>query len=88
MNPVSLKAKGVVTSFSEPGILKGWKLSFSVPDFFKIEGGTGNIEPDKEAEVHGVIYYCQDDDLKKLDELEALGGVRTDVPPVYRSLDL
>ncbi|HTE50049.1 MAG TPA: cytochrome b5 domain-containing protein, partial [Kofleriaceae bacterium] len=57
----------------EPAILRGWRLTFNIPDFFRIEGGTGNIERAPADEVHGVLYACRDDDMRALDELEALG---------------
>jgi sulfite reductase (NADPH) flavoprotein alpha-component len=73
MREASLRAKGVVPLSAEPAILRGWRLTFNIPDFFRIEGGTGNIERSPEDEVHGVLYACRDDDLRALDELEALG---------------
>jgi sulfite reductase alpha subunit-like flavoprotein len=73
MREASLRAKGVVPLSGEPAILRGWRLCFNIPDFFRIEGGTGNIERAPADEVHGVLYACRDDDLRALDELEALG---------------
>ena len=73
MNMVSLKAKGVEPIFSEPAVLKNWQLVFNVCDFFRIEGGTGNICPAKDNEVHGVLHQCHDGNLQRLDELEAYG---------------
>jgi sulfite reductase alpha subunit-like flavoprotein len=73
MREASLRAKGVVPLSSEPAILRGWRLTFNIPDFFRIEGGTGNIERAPEDEVHGVLYACRDEDVRALDELEALG---------------
>lgn len=73
MNLISLKAKGVTPHLCIPSVLEGWRLTFSVPDFFKIEGGTGNIEPEPGHIVHGVLYQCDQKDLASLDEIEALG---------------
>ena len=73
MNMVSLKAKGVEPIFSEPTVLKNWQLVFNVCDFFRIEGGTGNICRAAGQEVHGVLHQCHDDNLPRLDELEACG---------------
>ena len=73
MNMVSLKAKGVEPVFSEPAILRDWQLMFNVCDFFRIEGGTGNIGRVAGKEVHGVLHQCHDDSLRRLDELEAYG---------------
>lgn len=73
LSVVSLRAKGVDPLTSEAAILFGWRLVFDIPDFFTIEGGTGNIEPCAEDAVHGVLHGCRSRDLAKLDELEALG---------------
>lgn len=73
MSDVALKAKGVRPEAAEPAILRGWRLVFNIPDFFSIEGGTGNVERATDDEVHGVVYTCKDTDLDALDELEALG---------------
>ena len=75
INPISLKAKGVEPVFAEPAILSGWELVFNVSDFFLIEGGTGNVAPQADAEVHGVVYQCHDSSLRRLDEIEAVGIV-------------
>ncbi|HYX34220.1 MAG TPA: cytochrome b5 domain-containing protein [Oligoflexus sp.] len=73
MSITSLKAKGVEPLSAEPAVLDGWKLSFNIPDFFLIEGGTGNISMDANHQVHGILYSCRDEHLKVLDELEAIG---------------
>ena len=73
MNATSIAAKGVRSRSSEPAVLHGWQLVFNVADFFSIEGGTGNIEPNENAQVHGILHECDDSDLEKLDELEAYG---------------
>src|SRR5689334_13505615 len=54
-------------------MLEGWRLTFNVPDFFPVEGGTGNIEPSPDDAVHGVLHMCRRSDLMVLDRLEALG---------------
>ena len=69
----SLKAKGVDPISYEPAVLQDWELCFDLPNFFHIEGGTGNIRPAKGSSVHGVLYECLDDHLPILDELEAEG---------------
>lgn len=74
LSVISLKAKGVDPLSSEPARLEGWKLVFNIPDFFQIEGGTGNIVPGKDTDVvHGALHGCRGRDLKKLDQLEAVG---------------
>lgn len=73
MSATSLKAKGVEPLSAEPAILKDWKLAFNIPDFFLIEGGTGNIIPAEGEEVHGVLYACREEHLSVLDSLEAIG---------------
>ncbi len=72
LSETALRAKGVRPLSSEPAILAGWELCFDIPNFFPIEGGTGNIRQRDGAEVHGVLYGCNDPDLTRLDELEAL----------------
>ena len=69
----SLKAKGVDPISYEPAFLEGWELCFDLPNFFHIEGGTGNIRPREDKTVHGVLYECLDEHLPILDELEAKG---------------
>ncbi len=73
MNMTSLQAKGVEPSFSDPAVLQDWELAFNVCDFFRIEGGTGNIRRAAGKEVHGVVHSCHADSLRRLDELEAYG---------------
>lgn len=73
LSVVSLRAKGVDPLSSEPAVLSGWRLVFDIPDFFRIEGGTGNIRPERGHAVHGVVHACRDADLATLDKLEALG---------------
>lgn len=73
LSVIALRAKGVFPLRSEPAILEGWRLTFNVPDFFPIEGGTGNIETAPGEAVHGVLHACRDRDLASLDRLEALG---------------
>ncbi|RYG66194.1 gamma-glutamylcyclotransferase, partial [bacterium] len=69
----SLRAKGVDPLSSEPAILDGWRLAFDLPDFFEIEGGTGNIQRSENDAVHGVLHGCRNTDLARLDQLEAVG---------------
>lgn len=73
MSARALKAKGVTPLSAEPAILEGWRLTFNIPDFFLIEGGTGNIELAPGHVVHGVLYSCRSEHLEVLDELEAVG---------------
>lgn len=73
MNAHSLRAKGVEPLSAEPAVLKDWKLTFNIPDFFHIEGGTGNVVPDPGNEVHGMLYGCLDEASTLLDALEAVG---------------
>lgn len=73
LSVIALRAKGVFPLRSEPAVLEGWRLTFNVPDFFPIEGGTGNIETAPDDNVHGVLHACRDRDLASLDRLEALG---------------
>lgn len=73
LSVVSLRAKGVTPLWSEPARLEGWSLAFNIPDFFAIEGGTGNIVPSPSGVVHGVLHVCRSADLAKLDQLEAVG---------------
>lgn len=72
LSEMALRAKGVRPLSAQPAVLAGWALCFDIPNFFSIEGGTGNIRPAPSEEVHGVLYGCEDQDLVALDELEAL----------------
>jgi sulfite reductase alpha subunit-like flavoprotein/gamma-glutamylcyclotransferase (GGCT)/AIG2-like uncharacterized protein YtfP len=74
LSVISLRAKGVDPLSSEPARLEGWKLVFNIPDFFLIEGGTGNIVPGSDTDVvHGALHGCRARDVAKLDQLEAVG---------------
>ena len=73
MNSASLKAKGIEPLSAEPAVLKGWQLKFNIPDFFQIEGGTGNIVLAEGHEVHGILYSCKEEAGVILDQLEAVG---------------
>ena len=73
LSETALRAKGVRPVSAEPATLDGWSLSFNIPNFFSIEGGTGNITRAPGELVHGVLYGCEDQDLGALDEIEALG---------------
>ncbi len=74
LSVISLKAKGVDPLSSEPARLEGWRLVFNIPDFFQIEGGTGNIVPGADTDVvHGALHGCRARDVHKLDQLEAVG---------------
>ena len=72
LSVVSLRAKGVDPLFSEPAVLEGWKITFDIPDFFAVEGGTGNVAATPGAVVHGVLHACRSSDLETLDRLEAI----------------
>lgn len=74
LSVVSLRAKGVDPLTSEPAVLPGWRLAFDIPDFFAIEGGTGNIQPSDDDAVHGVLHGCRSRHLAVLDQLEAVGS--------------
>ena len=60
MDLMSLRAKGVVPHASERAVLRGWRLRFNVPHFFRHEGGVGNIEPfdHRTSAVWGVLHLC------------------------------
>lgn len=75
INLVSLKAKGVEPLSSSRGVLKGWRLRFNVPHWFRHEGGVGNIEPSPNAHdaVEGIVHTIMDDHLALLDAVESYG---------------
>ncbi len=73
LSETALRAKRVRPVSAEPATLEGWRLAFNIPNFFSIEGGTGNIVRQEGSVVHGVLYGCEDQDLSALDEIEALG---------------
>ncbi|NRA32564.1 MAG: gamma-glutamylcyclotransferase [Polyangiaceae bacterium] len=73
LSVASLRAKGGTPLASEPAVLHNWQLRFNLPDFFPIEGGTGNVQRKAGSDVHGVLHACRDADLAQLDRLEAVG---------------
>lgn len=75
MDLTALRAKGVTPRKSVQATLIGWRLRFSVEHFFRHEGGVGNIEKTGNAQdkVLGILHWCNDDDLARLDKLEARG---------------
>ena len=75
MDIVSLRAKGVEPRASRQARLQGWRLAFNVAHYFTHEGGVGNIvrTDNPEDVVHGVLHCCSDEDLGKLDAVEAYG---------------
>jgi len=70
MGAAALRAKGVVPMASAPARLPGYALRFSVRHFFAHEGGVGNIEPDADDEVWGVLHRLGADALGALDAAE------------------
>lgn len=75
LNLTSLRAKGVSPLASVQGRLRGWRLVFDVPHWFRIEGGVGNIRHTGDAadRVLGLVHRCVPEDFTKLDALEANG---------------
>lgn len=75
INMLALKAKGVLPKYSQLALLRGWKLSFNVKHWFRHEGGVGNIEYTGMADdlVQGIVHYCDENDLQKLDRMESYG---------------
>lgn len=75
LNLASLRAKGVEPVASVHGTLRGWRLVFDIPHWFRMEGGVGNIRETGDAadRVLGLVHTISADDLAKLDALEANG---------------
>lgn len=75
MDLTSIRAKGVEPLSSERARLGGWELLFNVAHYFRHEGGVGNIRETaiKDSEVQGVVHLCEDEDLAKMDAVEAYG---------------
>lgn len=75
MDKISLKAKGVESGSWERAVLHGWQLVFNIPPLFNHEGSVANVVTSEEAgmSVHGVLHQINDQDIEKLDALEARG---------------
>lgn len=75
LNSASLRAKGVEPLASEPGILRGWKLAFSVTPPFPSQGGMATImqSGDPGDAVHGVLHRCHQESIAAIDTFEARG---------------
>jgi hypothetical protein len=75
MDLTSIRAKGVQPLTSERASLPGWELLFNVAHYFRHEGGVGNIRETGQFHdrVQGVVHLCEDDDLPRMDAVEAYG---------------
>lgn len=75
LNPVALRAKGVDPLHSEPAVLRGWRLEFSVTPPFPSQGAMATIRPGVALgdAVHGTLHYCDDNDFSVIDLFEARG---------------
>jgi hypothetical protein len=75
MDITSIQAKGVYPLESHRAVLRGWNLKFNVEHYFRQEGGVANVEPTDRSDdvVQGVFHLCEDEDLVKLDAVEAFG---------------
>ena len=84
MDLISIRAKGVQPLTSERASLAGWELLFNVAHYFRHEGGVGNIRQTglPGDVVQGVVHLCENDDLARLDAVEAygVGYDRVEVP--------
>jgi len=64
-----MKDRGITVKNTEIAELPGWKLAFTIySDTWK--GGVGDIVPDPEKKVEGVVYTIPCDNLKNLDHYE------------------
>ncbi|KAI9032015.1 AIG2 family protein [Hyaloraphidium curvatum] len=79
----ALQAKGIVPLRSVRGTLRGWRLRFDLVSWFpEIDGGMATVRPGAaEDAVEGVVHFCGDGAVEKLDFLEAngTGYLRTEV---------
>ncbi|HKK94212.1 MAG TPA: gamma-glutamylcyclotransferase family protein [Longimicrobiales bacterium] len=92
MGTAAMRAKGVDPLSSRRAELPGWRLRFNVRHWFRHEGGMASVEPSEadDDRVLGVLHVCRDEDLARLDALEAYGvgydritvEVRTDDGPI------
>lgn len=75
LNPLGLRAKGVEPLESEPALLRGWQLEFSVTPPFPSQGGMATIVPthDPPDTVHGVLHRCDASAFAAIDAFEARG---------------
>ncbi len=64
-----MKNRGITVIDTEIAELPGWKLAFTIySDTW--DGGVGDIIPDPEAKVEGVVYTMPAENLKNLDHYE------------------
>ncbi len=64
-----MKNRGITVIDTEIAELPGWKLAFTIySDTW--DGGVGDIIPDTEAKVEGVVYTIPKENLKNLDHYE------------------
>lgn len=75
LNPVALRAKGVEPLESQPALVHGWRLEFSVTPPFPSQGGMATIvqTDDPVDVVHGVLHRCEDSAFVAIDTFEARG---------------
>jgi gamma-glutamylcyclotransferase (GGCT)/AIG2-like uncharacterized protein YtfP len=77
----ALQKLGVCIYHAEKGILLGWKLVFNVIDELVPGAGFANIEPDRHAQVEGIIWTIDEPSVAALDRYE-------DYPRDYDKINL
>lgn len=64
------RERGVTIIKVERGILRGWKLEFTVTNDIHPKAGFANIQPDEGSHVEGAILYTDSPSITALDEYE------------------
>jgi gamma-glutamylcyclotransferase (GGCT)/AIG2-like uncharacterized protein YtfP len=70
MDLEALQKLGVCIYHAEKGILLGWKLVFNVIDDEIPGAGFANLEPDRHAQVEGIIWTIDHPSVTALDRYE------------------
>ena len=79
MSSKVLARRGLTPKQSKPGMVAGYRLSFSHAGLLPIEPAFANIEPDESACVHGVLHLMSPHQLKRLDRYEGAEYRHVDV---------
>ncbi|MDE3269022.1 MAG: gamma-glutamylcyclotransferase, partial [Pseudomonadota bacterium] len=72
VNPKFLQQYGIDPIAQQPARLQDHTLVFNVRDYFRLEGGTANIQKSTNNEVHGIIYQLNPSHTPALVEMHSI----------------